>query len=492
MVRLAFFRSVLHLLPCLVALLVLAGCGGVDYRNPVGWALNPSKPQPPAARTAQTPPPAPVPVPQANVPPAPSVTSPPVVTAPPVVIETKPLESEPPAIVPPPGLAAPVLRAPAAGAIPVALLVPLSGPNANLGSALLDAAQIALFDFGDDKLSLMPRDTKGTPEGAAEAAQAVLAEGAQLIIGPVFAADVPAVAGVARLSNVPVLTFSTDRSVAGNGVWLLGLTPEEQVERVVGFARAKGLSRFGALGPDTPYGAATTAALRRAVEAGGGEIARVQSYAADATDITPAARAFAHYDQRKQQLAEQRKALEGQTDDLSKTALQRLQGLEALSDGSIDAVFLPEGGQRLRSLATMLAFFELDPKKVRYLGTGLWDDPTVGAEPAMQGGWFASADPRGVAEFQKRFEQAYGRRPLRISSIAFDAVALAAVLARDGSAQPFTVDRLTNPDGFAGYEGLFRLRPDGLNQRGLAVIEVAPRGFRVVDPAPNTFQANVN
>lgn len=463
------------MLPCL-AVLALAACGGVDYRNPVGWATAPAKPGP--AETA--------PVPQANVPPAPPQETPAQVP-PPAVIETKPLEGEtaPPA-------AAPLLRPPPAGAVPVALLVPLSGPNAALGRALLDAAQLALFDFGDDRLTLMPRDTRGTPEGAAEAAQTVLAEGAMLVIGPVFSADVPGVAAAARPLGVPVLAFSTDRNVAGNGVWLLGLSPEEQVERVVGFARARGLTRFGALVPDSPYGAATTAALRRAVEAGGGEMARVDSYPADVTDVTASARAFARYDERRQLLAEQRKALEAQNDDLSKAALQRLQGLEVLSDGSIDAVFLPDGGQRLRSLATMLAFYELDPKKVRYLGTGLWDDPTLGAEPALQGGWFASADPRGVAEFQKRFEQAYGRRPLRIASLAFDAVALAAMLAREGGAQPFVPDRLTNPDGFAGYEGLFRLRPDGLNQRGLAVIEVAPRGFRVVDPAPGTFQAVTN
>lgn len=468
----------------------LAGCQG-QVRIPVGWATTP-KPPPKAETAAPAQPAAPA---RAETPivAAPQVNAPPATGSPAPVIESKPLESEPPA----PAAAAPEappptgLRPPPAEAARVALLVPLSGPNAAVGRALLDAAQLALFDFGEDRISLMPRDTQGTPDGAGAAATAALQEGAQLIIGPLLGTEVQAVAPVARERGVPVLTFSSDRSVAGNGVWLLGFRPEEQVDRIADYARAHGLSRFGALVPESAFGNAVLSALQRAAQRNGAEVARAETYPPDLTDATQVARRFAHYDERRSSLAEQRKALEGKEDDVSKAALERLKGLEALSVTSVDSVFLPEGGQRLRSIATMLAYYEVDPKKTRFFGTGTWDEQANSAEPALVGGWFVSADPKGVESFRQRFEEAYGRRPLRVASLAFDAVAMAAVLARDGE-QPYTARRLTDPNGFAGYDGLFRLLPDGSNQRGLAVLEVGQRSFRVIDPAPTTFQAATN
>jgi ABC-type branched-subunit amino acid transport system substrate-binding protein len=464
----------------------LAGCQG-QIRNPIGWATTPKPP--PKAETTQAAPPARG---EAPIVAAPQVNAPPATGTPAPVIESKPLESEPatpaaPEAPPPAGL-----RAPPAEAARVALLVPLTGPNAAVGRALLDAAQLALFDFGEDRIALMPRDTQGTPEGAGAAASAVLQEGAQLIIGPLLGAEVQAVAPAARERGVPVLTFSSDRTAAGNGVWLLGFRPEEQVDRIADYARSHGLSRFGALVPDSAFGNAVLTALQRAAQRNGAEVGRAETYPPDLTDATQVARRFAHYDERRSSLAEQRKALEGKEDDISKAALERLKGLEALSVTAVDSVFLPEGGQRLRSIATMLAYYEVDPKKTRFLGTGTWDDPANSAEPALVGGWFVSADPKGVESFRQRFEEAYGRRPLRVASLAFDAIAMAAVLARDGGPQPYSAARLTDPNGFAGYDGLFRLLPDGSNQRGLAVLEVGQRSFRVIDPAPTTFQAATN
>jgi branched-chain amino acid transport system substrate-binding protein len=475
------FRRVAGALALSLVLAVgLGGCQG-QIRSPIGWATTPKPPPKPEAAAPET-----------GTVAQPEEAAPPATAAPAPVIETKPLESETPAAAAPVFPPGPGLTPPPAEAVRVALLVPLTGPNAAVGRMLLDAAQLALFDFGDDRITLMPRDTHGTPDGAAAAAQAALAEGAQLVVGPLSGTEVPAVAPAARERSVPVLTFSNDRSVAGDGVWLLGFRPEEQVDRIADFGRSRGLSRIGALVPDSPFGAATLAALQRAAQRNGGEVARVETYPPDLGDASQVARRFAHYDERRASLTEQRKALEGREDDISKAALERLKGLEAMSVTSIDSVFLPEGGQRLRSLATMLAYFEVDPKKTRFLGTGTWDEAANGAEPALAGGWFVSADPKGIESFRKRFEEVYGRRPLRVASLAFDAIAMAAVLARGGGANPYEPQRLTDPNGFAGYEGLFRLLPDGTNQRGLAVLEVGQRTFRVIDPAPTTFQPVTN
>jgi branched-chain amino acid transport system substrate-binding protein len=388
--------------------------------------------------------------------------------SPSLAIETQPLPAAPP------------LTAPgSADAIRIGFLAPLSGPNAGLGRALFDAAQLALFDLADNRLVLLPRDTEGNAEKASEAARRVIAEGAQIIIGPLFANEAAAVGLVARERNIKVLSFSTDRSVAGGGVYLLGFTPDQQVERVISYARTRGLTRFAALAPDSAYGNAVVQAATAAAQASGAEMLRQDRYPVDSGDLTPTVRRFA-------------------------TALRALppRGLEEPPvDGvdpnlarPVDGVLLPEGGARLRALAPLLPFFDIDPRAVRFLGTGLWDDPSLSTEPALVGGWYAGPAPEGFAEFARRFEQGFGRRPPRLASLAYDATALVGILARrTDTSTPFDETGLSNPDGFAGYDGIFRFQANGLVQRGLAVLEIQRRGGgRVIDAAPNSFQPPVN
>lgn len=380
----------------------------------------------------------------------------------------------------------PALRNPGgADAIRVGFLAPLSGPNAALGRALFDAAQLALFDLSDGRLTLMPRDTEGSPDKAAAAASQVIAEGAQIIIGPLFANETAAVGNIARLRNVKVLSFSTDRSVAGGGVYLLGFTPDQQVERVVNYARTKGMTRLALLAPDSAYGTAVSQAAETAASQAGSQLLMQERYPGDTADLTPVVRRFA-------------------------TALRALparsmeeppvDGVDPNLPRPVDALLLPEGGARLRALAPLLPFFDIDPRAVRFLGTGLWDDPALGSEPALVGGWYAGPAPEGFADFGRRFEQAFGRRPPRLASLAYDATALVGILARRPDAAGglpattamFDDAALLNADGFAGYDGIFRFHSNGLVQRGLAVLEIQRRGSRVIDKAPASFQVPGN
>lgn len=407
---------------------------------------------------------------QTNVGPAPAqpAGSPLPAAAPSLAIETLPLQ--PPALRNPGG----------ADAIRVGFLAPLSGPNAALGRALFDAAQLALFDLADSRLTLMPRDTEGSPEKAATAASQVIAEGAQIIIGPLFANEAAAVGGIARLRNVKVLSFSTDRSVAGGGVFLMGFTPDQQVERVVNYARTKGMTRLALLAPDSAYGTAVSQAAETAASQAGSQLLKQERYPGDTADLTPVVRRFA-------------------------TALRALparsmeeppvDGVDPNLPRPVDALLLPEGGARLRALAPLLPFFDIDPRAVRFLGTGLWDDPALGSEPALVGGWYAGPAPEGFADFARRFEQAFGRRPPRLASLSYDATALVGILARRPEAAGsaiFDDAALLNPDGFAGYDGIFRFHSNGLVQRGLAVLEIQRRGSRVIDKAPASFQTPGN
>ena len=362
---------------------------------------------------------------------------------------------------PPPG--APTLAKPAAEAGPakVALLVPLSGANAELGQAILDAAQLALFEAPDDRMTLVPRDTGGNAEGAGKAARAVIADGARLILGPLLAVEVEAVKPLARDAHLNVIAFSTVTELAGGNTFLMGFLPRQEVVREVGQARDRGLARFAALAPNSPYGHLMADALRDVASASGATMTRVEFYDPRADDTVPAVR----------------RLMPGGGASAAPAAAP-----------SFDALLLPEGGARLKQIARQVKEAEIDMKPVQLLGSGLWDVPDIGNEPALAGGWFAAAAPEPRRVFEQHFREVYGHDPPRLASLGYDAAALAAALSRGAGGEPFSQQAILNPSGFTGVDGLFRFAPSGLVQRGLAVLEVEPQGGVVVSPAPHTFQ----
>lgn len=374
--------------------------------------------------------------------------------------------------------------------IRVGLVLPLSGPNAALGQSLLNAATMALFDMGDTRLQLLPKDDEGLPEGAIQAIDSALQEGAQLILGPVFSASVQAIAPIARDRGVNIVAFSTDREVAGNGVYLIGFTPEQQVERLVAFAKSQGLARFAAIVPASPYGTTIETSLQAAASRAGVAVVRVERYASNAQEFSEPVQRLADYRRRRDELDALRRDVETQDSDVARRALNRLEERGAIGQAGFDSVLIAEGGERLRAIASLLSFYDVNPNRVRFLGTGLWDDPTLGREPALVGGWYVAPPAEEREQFRTRYERSFGEAPQRLATLAYDATALAAVLARLPGGADFSEKALTNPSGFAGVDGIFRFRPDGVAERGLSVLEVRPRGMRILSKAPETFQVS--
>ncbi|MCE2509500.1 MAG: penicillin-binding protein activator [Alphaproteobacteria bacterium] len=374
----------------------------------------------------------------------------------------------------------------------IAILLPLSGSNAALGKSMLRAAELALFDLAGPNFALLPFDTKGTPTGAAEAAAAAYDSDVALILGPLLSTSVSAIAEGARARNIRVVAFSTDRNVAGRGKYPMGFLPRTQVERVIAFARNQGLMRFAILAPQDAYGYTVVEALKQAVEKREGVVTRVAFYdtasAMDTEKLSAIVRDLADYDLRKEALEQHRAELELMSDEISKLELEGLEGQDTLGDVDFDAILLPEGGDRLKGIAPLLSYYDIDPKRVRFLGTGQWDDSTIGTEPALLNGWYATSEPREWERFVRRYKERFGASPLRLASLAYDATALAAVLVGTGA----TLDdfSLTVRGGFAGVDGVFRFHGDGLVERGLAVLAVGRRGPRVVSPAPTNFSGS--
>ncbi len=373
----------------------------------------------------------------------------------------------------------------------IAVLLPLGARQASVRSvaeSLLNAAQLALFEFGNPNVLLIPKDTRGTNAGAEGAAREALQEGAELILGPLFAGSVTAVRPIAAARNVPVIAFSSDSSVAGNGVYLLSFLPEQDVERVVDYAGLQGLTVFAGMVPQNDYGSLMRQALTNAVIARAGEVYSIESYPNRAEAMFEPARRLALYDDRKRALAEERTRLEELGEDPeAKAALKALENRETFGDVPYQAVFVPAGGTELRSVAPLLPYFDVDPRQVRFLGTGQWDDASLGREPSLVGGWFAAPPREAHRAFEQRYARAFGSEPPRIASLGYDATSLASALAARPSSQRFNEQILGNPDGFAGVDGIFRFLPDGRNERGLAVLEVRRNGPVVIDPAPQSF-----
>jgi branched-chain amino acid transport system substrate-binding protein len=297
------------------------------------------------------------------------------------------------------------------------------------------------------------------------------------------------------VAGVPVLTFSNDSSVGGDGVFVLGFTPQAQILRLVAHARAKGLRRFAALAPANAYGEVAVVSFREAIMASGGTMTQVEMFDPAAGDLTASVRRLASYDVRRQSLEAERQILQGRTDEIARQALARLEERETLGDVGFDAILLPMLPSRLVQVAPLLAYYDVDPRRVKFLGTVLWESPQTNVEPSLAGGWYAAPPPAARADFVSRYARIYGRQPPRLATLAYDATALAAVLAAGTEERPvpdFGRAALLNPDGFAGTDGIFRLRPDGAVERGYSVLEVHRQGGFTVDPSPDRFSAAPN
>ncbi|MGE0660281.1 MAG: penicillin-binding protein activator [Reyranellaceae bacterium] len=335
----------------------------------------------------------------------------------------------------------------------IGLLLPLSGNAKELGQAMLESAQMALFDLGRQDIVLLPQDTGDSPDMAVAAAQKALGEGAQIILGPLFSTSTAAVAPVANAAGVQVISFSNDPAVAGPGTFLMGFTVQPQVERVVAHAASQGLTRMAVLAPSSPYGQTVVSTMEATAAARGASVQPVGFFDPGGQDVNASVTGF------------------------------------AASARGVQAVMVPVGGARLSQVVPLLAYRDLDPRQTKYLGTGLWDVPNIWREGALLGAWYAAPPPQTRADFERRFNETYGRQPPRLATLAYDATALAGLI---GTKVPggslLTAQTLSDPNGFAGVDGIFRWGPDGLPQRGLAVIEIQRNGVQVISPAPASFQ----
>ncbi len=335
----------------------------------------------------------------------------------------------------------------------VGLLLPFSLRPQD-ASALYNAAELALFDHGSQNTLLIPRDAGADETSARAAAQALVQDGADIIIGPVLREGVEGAGQAARADNIPVIGFSSDRSVGGDGVYLLSFQLEDEVHRLVTYAATQNIRSIALLAPDNEYGRRVEAALRGEAQARGVTIVAAQLYNRTDSEASAAATALA----------------------------------TQLRSNPAQGILIAESGSALRSIGSALVRGGVDQRQVRFMGTSAWGTDAM-REPTLAGGWFVSPDPSVRADFEQRYQQTYGAAPTRLASLSYDAVALAASLSRQSGARGLSRGAIENDEGFAGSDGLFRFHSDGAVERGMAILEVRPNQVVPIDPAPRRFPA---
>jgi ABC-type branched-subunit amino acid transport system substrate-binding protein len=329
----------------------------------------------------------------------------------------------------------------------IALLVPMTGTNAGVGEAIANAANLAVMDTGGKSLRVTTYDT--APDAAAAARQAI-ADGNKLILGPLLAEDVRAVAPLGRAARVPLISFSNDTSVAGNGTFILGFVPTQSVDRVVRYARSRGLVTFAGLVPNGTYGQRAGQAMIRAVEASGGRLVAMQNFDRTQSSMTQA---------------------------VTKLAL----------NGKYDAILIADSGRV--ALQIVPSIRRGGGATAKILGTELWNtEASLVRNPVLHGAWFASVSDGLYNQLAAKYRARYGKAPYRLASLGYDAVLLANKIAANWRVgQAFPASQLTDEGGFAGIDGAFRFSRDGVAERALEVQQINPTGLTVVAPAPRSF-----
>ncbi len=328
----------------------------------------------------------------------------------------------------------------------IALLVPLTGPNAGVGQSLANAATMAVLDTNASNLRITNYDTGVDP--AAAAARAVT-DGNELILGPLMAGDVDAVARAARPAHIPVISFSNDSDAAGRDVFIMGSLPSESIARTVAYAAGHGSHDFAALVPSGEYGARASQALLSSARDAGGSVVAMEPYDRGNTSIGSAAHRLA-------------------------------------AKGGFDTVMILDGGRLARLAGPSL---RLPGGTTRILGTELWSgDAAVAAAPALRGAWFSALPDARFRQFSASYKTRFGTAPYRLATMGYDAVLLTLRIARDWNGSgPFPIGRLTDAKGFLGLDGPFRFGRDGVIERAFEVREVRAEGITVVSPAATGF-----
>nr|WP_321507322.1 penicillin-binding protein activator [uncultured Celeribacter sp.] len=342
--------------------------------------------------------------------------------------------------------------------VPVALLVPYESQQAGdvaMATSLENAARLAMADLQGVTIDLRIYPTGGQPERAAAAAQQAAQDGAKILLGPVYGGAAK-VAGIpAARAGINVLSFSNNPEVAGGNVFILGPTFDNTANRLVSYARANGKGNILVVNGESPSEVTGAEAIKTAIARQGARLAGQQSFALSQQAVIQSIRPIA----------------------------------SSVRSSGADAIFFTSGNDgAMPLLAQMLPENGVLSPDPQYIGLQRWNIPASARTlPGLQDSWFAIPDQQLAANFSNRYSAQYGTPPHALAALAYDGIAAIGALVKAGDQNALTVRGLTRSSGFVGVNGVFRLRPDGTNERGLSVATIQNNQVIEIDPAPRSF-----
>ncbi|MEE9315373.1 MAG: penicillin-binding protein activator [Rhizobiaceae bacterium] len=334
----------------------------------------------------------------------------------------------------------------------IALLVPTSaqGNAGRIGKELANAARIAVRDFGAGRIQLVVKDTQGQSARAALLAGQARNEGASLVLGPLFSANVSAASSVTKPSNIPMIAFSSDQARAARGVYLMSFAPEADIRRTLNYGLSNGINRVVALLPQGAYGVLAEREMRRVFDSTGGQIVSAVRYSRDVASMTKAAGSAAH------------------------------------AVANANGIYIPDGGQAPAILLKALHRSGANLTGKQIMGSGQWATLNLN-QAVLNGAIYAGPDRRNFESFARRYNATYGKQPTINAANAYDAVSLAAELVRRNEQAPFTATAIQSSGGFNGVTGIFRFKASGRLQRGLVINRIEHGRTVIVSPSPTSF-----
>ena len=378
------------------------------------------------------------------------------------------------------------------GIFRVGMLLPLSGKAAKQGQGLKNAAMIAMDDVKNPRLILQFYDTKSTPEGARTAVQNALRQRVRLIIGPLSSDEVQAISEETVYNRIPVIAFSTSKDVLQPTVYTLGLLIDEQVNRIISYAVAQGRRRFALLLPDSSTGIAVAKAAIASAAQNRVELTKIAFYPPDTLNFAEIVKQLTDYATRSAALNRKKATLSDlatQGDISAQRQLKQMKTTNSMGDPGFDAILIPEYGSKLKSIISMFGYYDVYAPEVKFLGTSIWEGSSLNKESMIINSWYPTLSRYQSAYFSNKYSNLFGERPNSLYSFAYDAVALASALSGYQDSNDLNL-AITNPDGYIGINGTFRLFANGNNQHSLDIMEIRPDGDAVVDTAPKRFSGD--
>ena len=370
--------------------------------------------------------------------------------------------------------------------VKIGMLLPLSGVNSQIGNSLLKAAKLSLSKTKNNNIKLFIKDTEDNDINIISSYYDLINEKVDIILGPLFTKNIKIINPVSADENTIMITFSNNSEIKNESTFISGLTPEDEIREAVNYAISKGSEKFGLIFPNNEYGLRSKKLIQNLVLEKNGEISEFVFYNSEKPDFYEVSKKIANYEQRKLQLEKKLEELKNTNTVAAEKKYKKLKNKDTLGELEFDSLFIgADNLKHISMLASILPYYDVDPKKVVYIGNSLWANNVALKEPSLEKGIFTSFTEKKFGNFELEYSEAFNAKPHQIAYIAFDLVGLISNLQRKN--KKINISNITASNGFIGTKGLFRFRSDGSIQRSLSVFQIRNQNLIEVKKANLNF-----